>query len=200
MDHTLLKRWIASAGILLPLLLILREWALLPSMSAYWYSDARDVFTSSLAVVGGALGCYRRKDASGKNDPRDTRTSFIACAGAFCVVAFPMSPANAVGWLEIRGWLHFFAAVAFFGALAAMCLRLFPLSDQAVMGPQKLRRNAIYRACAYTIIAGIVALAVVANAFDHSPWVFWIEAVMVEAFGLAFAVKGGMIRALNDNP
>jgi peptidoglycan/LPS O-acetylase OafA/YrhL len=68
----------------------------------------------------------------------------------------------------------------------------------AIPGKQKMRRNFVYRSCAHIIVIGVAALAVVAVSFDHSPAVFWIEAMMVWAFGVAYTVKSGMIRALND--
>jgi hypothetical protein len=85
MNDTLLKRWIAITGIGLPLMLILRDWSLLPSMSASYYTPARDIFVGALAVIGGALGTYRRKDASGRNDPRDTRAAVISSISAMGV-------------------------------------------------------------------------------------------------------------------
>ena len=192
MDKQLLQRWIAMTGILLPLLVCLRIWDIPPSLSATWYTDARDVFTGSLAVVGGALGCFRGYDS------RDRRRAIIACIGAMGVAWFPMAPPNAVGWIEVQGWIHFAAALAFFGALASMCLRLFPLSDRSDMGVQKLRRNMVYRTCGSAIIAGTVALAAVALLTEHHWSIFWIESLMVWSFGAAFAVKGEMVQALND--
>lgn len=192
MNDTLLKRWIAFTGIGLPILLLLRDWSLLPSMSASYYTPARDIFVGGLAVIGGALGTYRRRDAGGRNDPRDTRAALIASFGAMGVAGFPMAPPGAVGGLEVQGGLHFGFAVAFFAAIAAMCLRLFVLMDTNPT-PQKRVRNWVYRACGWAIIAGLAALVPVCLLIDRSPWVFWIEAVMCWAFGLAFLCKSGLV-------
>ena len=192
MNDRAIKRWVGLTGILLPILVCLRLLDIPPSLSATWYTEARDVFTGGLTVVGGALGCFQG------HDERDRRAALIACWSAFGVAFFPMSPPAAVGWAETQGWLHFICALGFFGALASMCGRLFVLTDQAQPGPAKLRRNLIYRTCATIIVIGVAALAVVAISFDHSPAIFWIEVAMVWAFGLAFTVKAGFFRALND--
>jgi hypothetical protein len=103
-----------------------------------------------------------------------------------------MSPPASVGWLEVQGWLHFGFAIAFFASIAAMCLRLFVLTDTNPT-PQKVLRNLVYRACGWTIVAGLVVMVPLCMLVESSPWVFWVEAVMVEAFGLAFLCKSGLL-------
>lgn len=192
MNDTRLKRWIAATGILLPLLLIGAHREIPLSFSATYYGAGRDIFIGALAVIGGALGCMQGHDS------RDRRAAFIACWAAFAVGYFPMAPDGATGWPFWQGWIHFGGALLFFGALASMCGRLFVLTDQAQMSAQKMRRNSVYRACAMVIVVGVAALAIVAISFERNPWVFAIEAVMVWAFGLAFAVKSGFLSSLND--
>lgn len=192
-NYMTLRKAIGWMGLTLPLALVLREWvsvlyagvgqALLPSMSAYYYASARDLFVGDLAAIGLFLGLYNGYDS------RDRWTSAIAGAAATGVAMFPMAPAGAAGLAVWCGWAHFICALAFFGALAWFCLVLFPKTS-GDLTPEKLIRNEVYKTCGYVIVAGVVLLAVVAMTIDHSPWVFWIEAAMVAAFGFSWLVKG----------
>jgi hypothetical protein len=190
-DQRRYLRWCAITGMSLPFLVVLLNWGWLPSLSAAYYTGARDVFVGSLFVMGGALGFYEGYDH------RDRLASAIAGAAAPLIATLPMAPAAATTLQAIQGWGHFASALAFFGALWWLCNRLFPLGS-AEPTPEKLKRNLVYRIASDVILWGIVGMAVVSVALDNSPWVFWIEAMMVEAFGVAFLVKSGFLLA--DKP
>ena len=178
-NQTRYLRWIALSGMFLPITLVIMHGGVLPSLSAYYYSDARDQFVGLLFVLGAALGFYQGYDS------RDRVWSAIAGICAPLIATLPMAPDEATAAQELIGWGHFVAAVLFFAALAYFCLRLFPLTDGSPT-PEKLKRNRVYQACGYVIVIGIAALAVVANVFNRSPAVFFIETLMIWSFGVAF--------------
>ena len=192
-DQRRYLRWIAINGMALPLVLILFSWSFLPSMSAAWYTSARDPFVGCMFLMGGALGFYQGYDH------RDRLASAIAGISAPLIATLPMAPPTATALQTWIGYGHFVAALAFFGALWWLCNRLFPLGSGNPT-PEKLMRNVVYKTAGDLILWGIVGLTVVSIALDRSPWVFWIESTMVWAFGIAFLVKGDLVPFLRDKP
>jgi uncharacterized membrane protein AbrB (regulator of aidB expression) len=101
----------------------------------------------------------------------------------------------------VVGRIHFAAAALLFGTLACMSLFLFTRTDQVVPTPRKRARNVVYVVSGVTIVAAIVAIAVVklANVENDFPGiVFWLETVAMTAFGLSWLTKSEII--LGDEP
>jgi hypothetical protein len=190
-DQRRYLRWCAITGMSLPLLVVLLNGGMLPSLSSSYYTDARDVFVGSLFIMGGLLGFYQGFDW------RDRTMSAISGASAPLIATLPMAPAGATAAQTWIGYGHFATAIVFFACLAWFCIHLFPLTAGNPT-PEKIKRNRVYRACG-TLIAGcLILLVLAATLTKQSPAVFWIEAVMVEAFGIAFLVKSGFL--LRDKP
>lgn len=187
----------------------------LSSISQSYYRLVSALFVGLLCAIGVFLLFYRGYDG------RDRVASAVAGACAIIVGQVPCgegcrAPAaiNAGLWGWERwysapfGWLHYGAAALMFAALAYFCFALFPQTDKrANPGVRKQLRNRWYLCC------GVVIVIAMALAFsdliyqwalrtDHG-WLperatFWIETLMIEAFGLSWAIKGESFPRLND--
>lgn len=207
------RRALGWIGLVLPFALILGglrlEGQLRDSLSAYFFSDLRELFVGALCAIGVFLISYRGYRRLPGEAFSDRVLSNIAGLAALCVALFPVTqdcaPA-ATACPEIltltqrvisptmAGTVHLAAAVVFFLCLAAFCLVQFPKTDAP-------HRPVIYRFCG---IAILIDLAAIAGAMAVSRWggaetaaliaqnnlVFWGEAFAVWLFALAWLTKG----------
>lgn len=192
------------------------EWVFLGSISGSYYTDMRGVFVGSMCAIGVFLICYRY-------DRLDDIWSTIAGALAIVVALFPTTPeADPARHVVVTrtetviGAVHFTCAAALFLVLAYFCLGLFPRSpgsatfflhlfaqSSGTESRRKNRRDRIYRACGWIILASVVAAAVIAVALPKSvrdSWntLFWCETVAVMSFAVAWLTKGGFFFWCND--
>ncbi len=186
-SYLFLRRAIGVIGLALPFVLVLGKQlvdggALIGSLSGYYYTDLRDVLVGAMCAVGVFLLAYYGHDRV------DNIASSVAGLGAIGLALFPTTPDHdASDWDRTSGVLHLVFAAVFFLSLAYFCLRLFPHD-----GEQPEKFGALYRACGGVILACLVLIAL-AKYLDFVPSLhpaLWLEAVAVEAFGVAWLVKG----------
>jgi hypothetical protein len=157
----------------------------LPSISAYYHSDARYLFVCALFAVAVLLWAYPGYDC------QDDFISNLASVATLGVVVFPTARPGGAGPIEgLAGGLHFTAAAVMFGALAVFCLVLFrrtkpvakagePAEEEPCRlkdlfegtrkqerlkaeddtATRKKNRNRVYVVCGYTILAGMAIIA-----------------------------------------
>jgi hypothetical protein len=183
-SYLFLRTGIGIVGVALPIVLIFgrmlleRQFGILDSMSAYYTSVMRDVFVGSLWAIGIFLICYRYEHL-------DDLASTIAGAAVIFVAIFPNPP------------VHQVSAACFFVILALMALFLFSRTDQENPEGRKQLRNIVYLGCGSFIVLCLV-LIVLLNYLPGTSWLqphhplFWLEVLALEAFGVAWFVKGGM--------
>lgn len=190
-SYLFLRRAIGLIGLALPFVLILGKQLvqggdLLGSLSSYYYTDLRDVLVGAMCAVGVFLLAYYGHDYV------DNIASTVAGLGAIGLALFPTTPDHDVtGWDRTVGVLHLAFAAVFFLSLAYFCLRLFPHD-----GEQPEKFGALYRVCGGVILVCLVLIAL-AKYLGLTPGLhpaLWLEAVAVEAFGVAWAVKGGTLK------
>jgi hypothetical protein len=111
---------------------------------------------------------------------------------------------------ETFGWIHFAAAATLFASLGYVSIHFFTRSDATDPGPEKRRRNTIFRVCGFAIwgalgLYGLFSLAqwfapdaTWVRALDHWPVLFVVEWVCLWAFGFSWLVKGDGVRGLRD--
>jgi len=197
-SYLLLRKAIGIIGVALPFVLALGKWwldqpGIESSMSAYYYTIMGDVFVGSLCAVGIFLFSYRGYEA------RDRWAGKLAAFFAIGVALFPTSPAENATELELWvGQAHYSFAAVFFGTLAYFCLVLFRKTDPSKpMTAEKIKRNLVYSVCGYAMLLCIVLLLVVSKLEASLPsaqnLIFWLEAVMISAFGVAWLTKGEAI-------
>jgi hypothetical protein len=190
-SYLFLRRAIGLIGLALPFVLILGKQLvqggdLIGSLSGYYYTDLRDVLVGAMCAVGVFLLAYYGHDFV------DNVASTVAGLGAIGLALFPTTPDHDVtAWDRTSGVLHWVFAAVFFLALAYFCLRLFPHD-----GEQPPGTGVVYRVCGIVILACLVLIALakyLALAPSLHP-ALWLEAVAVEAFGVAWLVKGGTLK------
>jgi hypothetical protein len=191
-----LRRAIGLIGIGLPIVLPLGkvlffEPGLPGTISAYYYTDMRNVLVGALCAVGVYLLYYPGYDRG------DNLTTAVAGLGAITLAlspTFPPDPAAPTPAETVAGVLHYVGAGAFFLALAYLSYFRFTRTAGAPT-EQKLKRNVLYRACGIAMVAALVLAVLLDNVLpvavlDALVPVFWLEALAVFAFGLSWLVKG----------
>jgi len=205
-----LRKAIGWLGISLPFALVLLS--LVPvfktdiqdSISSYYYTNLREIFTGVLCAVGLFLIRYKGYEhpTFWKNDDRMTN---LAGAMALGVALMPTNPGTCAEKIytiipfcnDFLGWFHYIFAGCFFLILALMSLFTFTLGQKNVQEntPDRFNENTIYRICGCAIIAFIIMVPVCQYLlpFPHSTLFF--ETLTLLAFGISWLIKG---RALGD--
>lgn len=186
-------------GVILPLAVALGNWPghyrLEGSISAYYFTRMGAWFAGSLWVIGFFMVSCRGYD---KWDELSGRLSGFFALG---VALIPMNIHEIDhGWVKYRGWLHWTCAALLFFVLALTSLLLFTKSSSDVPTPRKLLRNTFYKVCGWSILICIALIGVygLMKHFDPQLYdqlgiykpVFWLEAIAVVSFGVAWLVKG----------
>lgn len=196
MSYLGLRRAVGYIGIGLPFVLLIGKLLIqggpLPgSISAYYYSDMRNVLVGALFAIAIFLISYRY-------DTPDNRAGTLAGVMAIGVALFPTSPADPAAQERVIGTVHLVCAGVFFLTLAYFSYFLFTRTDQAEPTPRKKQRNVVYRVCGILIV-GCLVLAVLADNVlggvliaELHP-VFWLESVAIIAFGVSWLIKGETI-------
>jgi len=166
------------------------------AISQYYHTGMRDVFVGILWCMGIFFLSYRGYER------KDDIAGDIA---AVSIIGVSISPSVESACYQCQGfWVeyaHYTLAAIFFITLSIFCIHLFTKSDQPKpYKPEKQKRNKIYRACGYTIIACIIIIGIYdlmikgkLDWLDKIQPVFWLEAIALWAFGLSWLVKGGAI-------
>jgi hypothetical protein len=168
------------------------------SISAYYYTGTREIFTSTLVIAGALLACFRTRFL------QDNVVATIAGLAAIGIAIFPMDPHFAPEILEkyphmieegacyinrgILG-LHFWFVATFFALAFYLVFFRFSVSTSSQVTAQKAKRNYAYRACGIAMLIGFVAIGYLAL-FKHGASIFWPEALAVIGFSAAWLVKG----------
>lgn len=199
-----LRRIIGLLGMALPIVLVLFSLApffntrIQPTISNYYYTRLREIFTGILCGVGLFMICYK-----GHNNPKiwknDNFLTNFAGMMAFGVAFFPMAPPDPgqkiftlvfsdTKWL---GWLHYSFAGALFISFSILAINVFTIgqNDDPAIPRHWLNENNIYRFCGYSILVfiGMIALGL----FEYSTIVF--EALSLFSFGMAWLIKGRIL-------
>lgn len=201
--HPHYRTAIGVLGVTLPILLVLssliqRE-ALQNSISAYYFTSARDWFVGILWVIGVFLFFYRyrpRQPGLARSQSPSIRTGAadallgkLAGLAAVAVALFPTTPPPASPAMPPTiGMLHGIAAAILF-----ICLSLFPLA----LFSQSRKRGHVYRRYGWTMIG--LLLLVVAYAFAPDSWrtqigrwrpVLVLESLLIIVFGVSWFDRG----------
>jgi len=181
------------------------------SISAYYYSSARDVFVGAL-VVGGVVMAFFNT-----GHRRDRWVSILAGASAIGIALFPMK--ISIGVLRSPGTIlpddetklvaallhaphgplgyHFIFVAAFFVLTFYLVTFRFRANTPSMPTQEKCNRNKVYIACGAIMAVTFVWIAVLElNGQQQS--IFWPETLAVMAFSAAWLVKGQLV--LKDGP
>lgn len=153
-------------------------------MSAYYYhSSMGAVFSSMLCVIGIFLLFYQG------HDEYDNWLGNLACVFALGTALVPTAEDGKP--LEWWNSLHYIFAALLFIVLTLFSLWRFPRNKM------RRRRNRIYYACGSIMTICLLVLfsrlfheGSTKNAWDERHIVFWLEMIVVMAFGLSWLTKG----------
>jgi hypothetical protein len=201
--HPHYRTAIGVLGVSLPPLLVLssllRRQELQGSISAYYFTSARDVFVGILWVIGVFLFFYRYRPRRPelartqvepiKTGAADAWLGKAAGVSAVLVALFPTTPPPASPALPPEiGMVHGVAAAVLF-----TCLALFPL----VLFSQSRVRGHVYRRYGWVMIALVVSVVVYAFAPDSfresiARWkpVLVLESLLILVFGVSWFDRG----------
>lgn len=188
-SYRTLRRAVGVLGFLLPLVLVIVCYALGPctsiqdSISDYYATRSRNLFVGILFAIAFFLFAYRGYDR------QDDQAGDLACLFALGVALLPGTSPS--GWVRAA---HFASACALFLVLAYFSYFLFTKHGGSPTA-EKLKRNRLYRACALTIVACILAIGLYLllgrnTALPTLKPVFWLESIALWAFGLSWITKG----------
>jgi hypothetical protein len=175
----------------LPFLVMIETWIetrsfwILPSISASYSYQARDLFVGILFTLACFFFTYRGLDQHDDN---------VSDAAATFALGVALVQYQAPHGLE---QFHYLFATALFGTLAYFSMVLFTKTGgtPAQMTVNKVKRNRVYTTCGWIIIGSIAVMAM--YTFFGGSWslgpvpvIFAFETVALEAFGFAWMVKG----------
>ncbi|HSI70059.1 MAG TPA: hypothetical protein VK941_07490 [Gillisia sp.] len=208
-----LRRAIGYLGVLLPVVLVVFslfgffKTEIQPTISDYYFTNLREIFTGTLCAVGLFLIRYKGKDdekksSIWKNDEVLTNIAGIMALGVALIPVNPelehqkiytLIPYNC-HWL---GYFHYAFATGLFGIFALLALNVFIIGQEQNedIPVSTLNENHIYRFCGIGIIVFMILVPVseIFELFAYSTLV--LEALILFLFGAAWLIKG---RALGD--
>lgn len=203
-SYLTLRQMIGWIGLVMPFSVRAGAWLFegirtTDSISAYYYTGMRDVFVSTLVLVGILLTCYRTRAV------RDNVVAIVAGLAAIGIGLFPMEPIFAPEILRkypdiaarcylatgILGY-HFIFVTVFFSLSFYLVYFRFDALTPANPTLQKRRRNKVYKVCGAAMLVAFVAIGLLA-ALNRGGSIFWPETLAVVAFAAAWLVKGQTI-------
>ncbi|HSR51265.1 MAG TPA: DUF998 domain-containing protein [Acidobacteriota bacterium] len=199
-SYLALRKSIGILGTALPFLLAIGALpfgtGLRPSVSSYYHTHMGDVLVGTLFVIGFFLMSYKGYDR------RDDIAGNLACVFAVGTALFPEAPEGPVSdHVALVDCVHFVFAGLFFLTLTYYSLFLFTRTDpKRPPGPKKQLRIKIYKAAAYVMLVCMALIFIYFRLPEEASaplasWkpVFWLEAVLVLAFGISWLTKGKAI-------
>jgi phosphatidylinositol-3-phosphatase len=201
-SYAFLQRLVGIIAVLLPVVVALGDWVIdghnvRGSISSYYYGRTGGYFVGSLCALAVFFLSYRYK--ADDEYRADRRLSVGASLAALGVALFPTTSdvGRSTFGGRVVGTVHLLSAGVLFLLLAVFSLYQFTKSDpQVPMTMRKRRRNRVYQACGWVIVACIVLIGV--SNLAHWRLLFWLETVAVVAFGFSWLVKSGFIAIFND--
>jgi hypothetical protein len=204
-----LRQAIGWMAILSPIFLILGSWTggIVPirtSISAYYWATDSVLFVAMLSISGSFLLFYTGYDIA------DRIITNIAGFAMICVSIFPRLGEERYLFLflspEVTHVIHGISAAITFLLLGYMSMFQFTKSSNlstATIG--KLRRNRVYRFCGACIFVAIYVISIVSiipglrELTDQFRLFYWLESVILLAFGFSWTVKGGVRLSLTPS-
>lgn len=208
-----LRRAVGWLGILLPfvlsiMLLILASCSIQDSISQYYYTRMGSYLTGTLCAVGLFLFAY--KGYPGENDGKICNFAAV-CALGVAFVPMQLNPSDVpsgdciVFFTKGDYWwrcFHYIFAALLFMTMSYLCYFKFTLTTQGEKvekSTKKHTRNQLYKTCGIIIFSCIVLLAVYKlTGYKINALTFFLESIMLIAFGTAWLVKGKGVTFLND--
>jgi hypothetical protein len=166
----------------------------LTSISASYYTEARNALVGLLFIVGALLFAYNGHLL------RESIASKVASLAAIIVALFPTSCDLCKP--DMLSKMHYGAAVTLFSILVYFCFGPFRKNTKGKGGKKGLR-SILYLICGWIMVAcmlsvGIAELTLPDDIIKEFRVTYWAEAIALCSFGFAWIVAGKPIRLIAD--
>lgn len=196
-SHLILRRTVGILALVLaiglPVVDFIINHKIESSISSYYHTEAKDIFVGILCVVGAFLISYRSYKYI-----ENVLTSILG-ALAIGIAFIPSTPHGEVSHIErLMGDIHTGLAVIFFVIFAILTRLMFKKDTVDVYDAESEGaiecRNLIYDMCNLVMVLnGVVCLITYLMGFRE---ILVFESIALVVFGIAWIVKGKMIRIL----
>lgn len=193
-DYRSLRLMMGMIAMSLPFVVTFRAGKPLTSISASYYTSARDLFVGQLFVVGAFLWAYNGQSQF------QSIASKVASLAAVCVALFPTPSADSPA--TTAGYIHFAAAGVLFLVLTFFCFVPF-LGETWGAGVKPMRRAIVYLFCGSVMVLSVLTLLyswlfMAPERVEEIRLVYYGEAMALIAFGFAWMVSGKFIPYFAD--
>ncbi len=193
-DYKALRLIVGIIALALPIIVTLASQEDLASISASYFTGARDYFVGLLFVVGALMLAYNGHTS------KEALASKVAAVSAVVVALFPTLSDGCTS--SQSSAIHAAAAVTLFLILAYFCFGPFRENTKGKAGKKGYRAK-LYFTCGTVMVVcllvGFVSKLVLScETMDAWKVIYWVEAVSLGAFGVAWIVAGKIIPALVD--
>ncbi len=174
------------------------------SISYYYYTNLREIFTGTLCAVGLFLIRYKGHGnvSIWKNDNLLTNIAGFMAIGVALIPTSPNHPSEKVYTIipydaAFLGYLHYGFAAVLFGTFSILAINVFTIGQEnQVNTPVSIiNENNIYRFCGYSIILFLIMVPISAHCHRFKYATLLFEGLSLLVFGIAWLIKG---RALGD--
>ena len=193
-DYRGLRLLMGVIAFALPFVVWFLSSSLLSSISASYYTEARDAFVGMLFVISAFLWAYNGHSSN------EAVASKVASLAAVCVALFPTVCDTCKS--GTTSTIHYIAAAILFSVLAYFCFVYFRKNTKGKEGKKGVRSK-VYFICGWVMVACMLCIVYVNFALSEeeiksSDIIFWAEAIALGAFGAAWIVAGKYFRLLVD--
>lgn len=193
-DYRALRLLIGLIALALPFFVSLISSSPLASISASYYTEARDGFVGALFVVSAFLWAYNGHSLN------EAMASKIASLAAVSIAIFPTACDGCE--TDLISSIHYGAAATLFVILAYFCFGPFRQNTKGKKGKTG-RRSKIYYVCGWIMVGCIVFMLVTqitlpAETIKALSVTYWAELIALIAFGIAWIVAGKILPPLVD--
>ncbi len=194
-DYRLLRLSMGIIALSLPFVVSLAAAIPLTSISASYYSAARDIFVGLLFVVGSFLFAYNG------HTEIESWASKVASLAAVSVAYFPTN-CDGCGPTAVSN-IHYISGALLFSILAYFCFVPFRRDIKGATG-RKARRNVIYLICGWVMIGCmasiLLAKILLPEIMLHELKInYFGEAIALMAFGVAWIASGKTFKLIADD-
>lgn len=198
-----LRKGIGVISILMPFLLIILS--MIPffevdkiqiSLSAYYYTNIREVFTGTLCIVGFFLLVYQSDYDDENLKKKENVLVKIMGVAAIGVALIPTDCKDAycMDWPsfiphagEIAAAIHVVVSATLFLTFAYVSYKIFPVKKDSEIDYKNL---IIYRSCSYVIIVSVLLLFLNFKLKFFSHMTLLSEIIILLSFGYSWFTKG----------
>jgi len=203
-SYLTIRKAVGWLGFLFPAILFIGTWliggcaCLRDSVSSYYYTVMVTYFAGTLCAVGLFLFTYKGYDRM------DQLSSNAGAVFALGIVFFPTDITSVCTCLNIItraphpfiNAVHYVSAGLFFVTMAYISMFLFTKTNPGQPSTkQKLKRNIVYKTCAWMMIVAMCLIPCLKLVPAESPLLnvrpeFWLESIILMSFGVSWLIKG----------